>query len=635
MRLENYILPKGNLGAAGMFFACGSFGMVDGEVDYYHEKADNKEIYTYSNGSIILRAEFTIEKNGVAVRQDYFENISQETVEINSLLSRFRLDGNDYEVYTQFNGWQHESWGDWQKLVTEVVAKAVGMRGCDGATPMMALHNNLTGKNTVFHILPNAQWQITARKFPQSTKEAVMVEMGFYETGLHLKVAPGERINLPEIIFFNAESKIDLDAYKLHQWYNEMYPRKSMPVLYNSWLYCFDKINIDELLNQVDCAADLGFEAFMVDAGWFGKGEDWYGSVGDWSENMISGPAGRLSELSQKVRDKGMIFGLWFEPERAGCLSDAIKEHPELFLENAYLDFANPAAVTYILEAVSSQIEKYNLGWVKFDFNASIPNDPHGEAYYRYHVGQKAFVKALKERFPDLYITNCASGGYRMELEQGSFFDSFWLTDNQGPFVGANVVKNTLKRMPTALIERWNVQNYCENFFRSQPKPKKGLMFSCNDASWDFIIHIDDSFTKCFLTGGPMGFTCELDNISEEYKEFWKNMIADHKKNRDFYMNATARILIDSEPITLIQYADYTLSRCVLHFFTKTTYAADLIIYPVVDRQASYMVMGETRTGEDIMENGIVVRGFLDHHCQELELIKVIPDFCENCAEKS
>lgn len=623
MRLENYILPKGNLGAAGLFFACGSFGNIDGEVDYCHEKTENQEIYSYTNGKIILRAEFYFEKNGVVVRKDYFHNISEETVEINSLLSRFRLDGNDYDVYTQFNGWQHESWGDWQKLVTEVSAKDVGMRGCDGATPMMALHNNFTGKNTVFHIMPSAQWQITARKFPQSTKEAVIVEAGFYETGLQLKVAPGEIIALPEIIFFNAESKIDLDAYKLHRWYNEKYPRKAMPVLYNSWLYCFDIVNIDELLKQVDCAAELGFEAFMVDAGWFGKGEDWYGSVGDWSENMTSGPAGRLSELSEKVREKGMIFGLWFEPERAGVLSDAIKNHPELFMENAYLDFSNPNAVDYIVDAVSSQIEKYKLGWIKFDFNATIPHDPHKEAYLRYHQGQKEFVRRLKEKYPDLYITNCASGGFRMELEQGTFCDSFWLTDNQGPFVGAKVVKNTLKRMPTSLIERWNVQAYCENFFRSQPKPEKGLMFTCNDASWDFIVHIDDSFTKCFLTGGPMGFTCELDNISEKYHEMWKNMIADHKKNREFFMNSCGRVLIDSDPITLIQYSDYDLSRLVLHFYTKVTYSADMIIYPVVNKEFTYQVMGETRTGEDIMENGIRLSGFKDYSCQEIEIVKV------------
>lgn len=36
------------------------------------------------------------------------------------MLSRFTLTGNEYEVYTQYNAWQHESKGVWQKLVTQI-----------------------------------------------------------------------------------------------------------------------------------------------------------------------------------------------------------------------------------------------------------------------------------------------------------------------------------------------------------------------------------------------------------------------------------------------------------------------------------------------------------------------------------
>ena len=51
-----------------------------------------------------------------------------------------------------------------------------------------------------------------------------------------------------------------------------------------------------------------------------------------------------------------------------------------------------------------------------------------------------------------------------MELGQGMLFDDFWLSDNQGPYEGIRIVKDTLKRMPSALIQRWNVQKYCEEF---------------------------------------------------------------------------------------------------------------------------------------------------------------------------
>ena len=620
MRLENYVDLGEQPGIGGLFYACGSFGIIDGNVSYVSEEKDGSIKYSYQNETIRLVATFTKKKNGVVIRQDHLENLLDSPIVINGFLSRFRVDGNAYEVYTQYNAWEHESSGEWQKLVTQVTAASQGIRTCDGATPMMALHNIYTKKNTVFHILPNAQWKITARKFPSSNKELVAVEAGFYGEGLHLSVAPGEKITLPTVIFFNADNKTDLDAYKLHEVYNEMYPRKALPVIYNSWLYCFDEVDADDIIHQAECAAELGIEAFMIDAGWFGKGDKWWLSVGDWEENTVSGPKGRLMEISERVRELGMIFGLWFEPERASAASDAVKNHPEYYINGTLLDFANKDAVGYMLEQISSKIEKYNIGWVKFDFNASIPQDPTGCGFYRYMQGQKFFVEKLRSKFPNLYITNCASGGYRMELSQGTFTDSFWLSDNQGPYKGLDIVKNTIKRMPSALIERWNVQKYTEDILQYCEKKYSG-MISCNNATWDFIINVKDEYTKAFLTGGPMGFSCNLD-VPDSYKEIWKNWILKYKKDRDFYIKANARILADSEEISIIEYSDSAFDRCVIQVFTKTTYALQLNVYPVVCKSSYYTVNGASLSGKELIEDGNCLTDLKNNDCRIIELIK-------------
>lgn len=621
MDLKNVVDFMGIAGYSGLFFACGSFGIVDGDCNYTCEEKGNEKIYRYANEKIALVATFTQKENGVVIRKDYLENIAKEPLEINDLCSRFCMDGNAYEVYTQYNAWLHESSGGWQRLITQVTAAAQGIRACDGATPMMALHNLYTGKNTVFHILPNAQWKITARKYPQADKEIVVVEAGFNNDNLRLQVAVDEIIELPEVIFFTAENKTDLDAYKLHEVYNGLYPRRTMPVIYNSWLYCFDNLDIDAILNQVDCAAEIGFEAFMIDAGWFGNGDGWFRSVGDWEENTVSGPKGRLIEISNRVREKGMIFGLWFEPERASPASKAVQAHPDYYIDKRLLDFGNPEAVDYITDALSKQIEKYHIGWVKFDFNATIPLDPSGNAFYRYLQGQKRFVETLRQRFPQLYLTNCASGGYRMELYQGSMFDSFWLSDNQGPYKGLDIVKNTLKRLPTGLIERWNVQKYADDFLEYGNKEKVGRMLSCNNATWDFMISVKDSFTKGFLAAGPMGWSCDLD-VPAHYKALWKEWVAEHKRNREFYKTAVARILVDTEAISVIEYADSDRNRCIIQIFTKTTYARNLIIYPWVSQNASYRMGDAVICGKDLAENGIAVEDLLENDCRVIELIK-------------
>ncbi|MBR5528091.1 MAG: alpha-galactosidase [Clostridia bacterium] len=615
--IDNNTIP----GISGAIFAHGDFGIIDG-VEFTKSQTDTETVFEYQNTEVLLTSVLTRTKNGAVIRKDCLKNISDRIIEINGLCSRFRPDGNSYDVYTQYNSWQHESEGKWQKLITSVTAESLGIRTCEGATPMMALHNLYTEKNYVFHLLPNAQWKMTAKKFPRNQKEIVVVETGFNNENLRLKAYPGETIELPTVIFYEADCKTDLDAWKLHEVYNNLYPRAKMPVLYNSWLYCFDDLNIDELLKQADCAAELGVEAFMIDAGWFGEGEVWWKCVGDWKENTVSGPAGRLIEISNRVRERGMIFGLWFEPERAAPTSKAVKEHPDYYIEGKLLDFSNPKALEFIFSAVSEQIEKYNIGWLKFDFNDTIPLDPSGQGFYRYLQGQKKFVEKIKERFPGVYITNCASGGYRMELCQGSFTDSFWLSDNQGPLEGIRILKDTLKRMPTCLIERWNVQKHSEGFPRHGYKEKVGVMFSCNNATWDYITTVNDSFTEQFINCGPFGFSCDIVSFPDEYKNTWKKHIARFKEEREFYMKASARILADSEGLIAIEYADTFFDRCVIQLFTKTVYAGDIILYPAVDTCADYTVNGKPVSGKDIALSGIYFDNLTDNSCRTVEIVK-------------
>ena len=625
MQLDHVLRFDGQVGASGLFYASGSFGLINHAAVCEHTQEGNKQAYRYQQDNVLLTATFTEYENGVVIRKDSFKNLSDAPMVLNGLSSRFGLDGSAYEVYTQYNSWQHESDGAWQDLVTQVSAANQGIRTCDGAAPIMALRNTHSGQITVFHLMPNCQWEMTALKFHHSKKQCVTVETGFHRDNMRLTVAPGEEIFLPTILFFHAKNKVDLDAYKLHEVFNRLYPRKKMPVVYNSWLYCFDRLDVDGLLKQVDCAAELGVEAFMIDAGWFGQGEnlDCFDVVGTWEENLIGEPKGRLGEISQRVRDKGMVFGLWFEPERAMPDSKVAQAHPEYFIGEKFFDFSNPDAVTYMADLISQQVEKYQIGWIKFDFNDYIPLDPSGGVFYRYLQGQKHFVELLKTRYPHLYLTGCAGGGYRMELAQATCFDSFWFTDNQGPYDGIRIMKDTLKRMPTALIERWNVQKYSEGFPNCFVPGPVGVMFSCNNATWDFILNVDDSFTKGFINGGPIGFSCDIDSWPDSYKQLWKAHIAEFKENREFFKSATARILVDSDDIVSIEYADPQFDRCIVQLFTKRSYASRLTVYPAVDPCVEYRINDQIRTGRDISENGILFQDLKDNCCQTVELNKM------------
>ena len=117
-----------------------------------------------------------------------------------------------------------------------------------------------------------------------------------------------------------------------------------------------------------------------------------------------------------------------------------------------------------------------------------------------------------------------------------------------------------------------------------------------------------------------MAFSCDLGSFSEKYKNRWTEVIAQYKQDREFYQKATARILVESHPITVIQYADPGLKKCRIQVFVRTTYADELVIFPAVDKQASYAYGDQILTGEDILENGILVRPLKQNSCLALEL---------------
>ena len=207
------------------------------------------------------------------------------------------------------------------------------------------------------------------------------------------------------------------------------FPRKEMPLFYNTWLYKFTDFTPEDLFLQAEYASKLGLEYFVVDAGWFGNGEqDWFTTVGDWEENLQGGLWGRMKELSKKVNDLGMKFGLWFEPERAAEASKSVKNHPGFYFkegEHYFLDFSNPDARNYILNKMTSMISEYNIDFIKFDFNADMFFDVNKKSFIDHFKGVIIFLSEIRKHHPGIYLSGCAGGGERTELNNYTFYDSF------------------------------------------------------------------------------------------------------------------------------------------------------------------------------------------------------------------
>ncbi|HEX9075576.1 MAG TPA: glycoside hydrolase family 36 protein [Anaerolineae bacterium] len=145
-------------------------------------------------------------------------------------------------------------------------------------------------------------------------------------------------------------------------------------VTVNTWVPHLLDIHRDLLLEQIDIAADLGVDAYQVDAGWYDR-------MGDWNADPQKFPHG-LEEIANHVRAHGMRFGLWMAVATVDEASQVYREHPEwiardrrgepnhhpapgtatMCLDSPYFDF--------ILDRMDGIVRRYGVELLKLDLSA-------------------------------------------------------------------------------------------------------------------------------------------------------------------------------------------------------------------------------------------------------------------------
>ncbi|ANE46434.1 hypothetical protein SY83_09285 [Paenibacillus swuensis] len=101
-------------------------------------------------------------------------------------------------------------------------------------------------------------------------------------------------------------------------------------IYYNTWAYqernrhwnrskYLDSMHLERVLNEIDTAAGLGVEVYVIDTGWYEK-------TGDWNVDLTRFPDG-LQTVKARLDQYGMQLGLWFDPKVAAVSSQILKDH--------------------------------------------------------------------------------------------------------------------------------------------------------------------------------------------------------------------------------------------------------------------------------------------------------------------
>ena len=274
---------------------------------------------------------------------------------------------------------------------------------------------------------------------------------GVQPDGFSWQLEPGESFTTPEAAMtwgwgFSAMSE------NLHQFIRRhvlrgWWQNRPRPVLINSWESFYFSFTQDDLLRLARQGKELGAELFVLDDGWFGKRDDASCSLGDWTTvNAKKFPHG-LGALADQIRQTGLDFGLWVEPEMVSEDSDLFRAHPGWILgrmdqavgrNQLILDMGRPEVQDHLIRTLAQVFEEARPAYVKWDMNriltdtwsAALPPERQGEVRHRYVLGLYRVLEALCAQFPKILFECCAGGGNRTDPGMLCYMPQVWLSDN-------------------------------------------------------------------------------------------------------------------------------------------------------------------------------------------------------------
>lgn len=323
--------------------------------------------------------------------------------------------------------------------------------------PFVALENSKTGEFIGIQLYSPSSWQIEliCEKDNRITATGGIADRDF---GHWLKnIESGESFTTPKAVVAKGKSLMEV-CNKLVDAQNPDISEadSDMAIIFNEYCTTWGNPSIENIKKCVDKIDGKGAKFFVIDAGWYGNGQPWYISQGDWDYNKEQFPNG-LKEATDYIRSHGMIPGLWFEFEvcASGAKAFEQKEHllkiggiPLRMGNVSFWDMTDEWVIDYLSEKVIKLLKDNGFGYIKVDYNEAIGigcdgAESLGEGLRKRLLGTQDFFRKIKAEIPDIVIENCSSGGHRLEpsmmelVSQASFSDAH--ETKSIPIIAANL----------------------------------------------------------------------------------------------------------------------------------------------------------------------------------------------------
>lgn len=368
----------------------------------------------------------------------------------------------------------------------------------------------------------------------KNERDYVRISMGINPHCFEWNLARGEKFETPECVLTFSNRGFNEMSRHMHDFINDHivrgdYKRKERPVLINNWEAYFFKFNEAKLLRLAKEAKELGVELFVLDDGWFGERNSDKAGLGDYNVNLEKLPHG-IKGFADKIRQLGMEFGLWFEPEMVNEDSDLYREHPEYAVKlpgrdpvlgrnQLVLDLCRKEVRDYIVKQVSAILDEADVRYVKWDMNRHIAEnfsamlENQGEFYHRYIIGLYEILNRIFGQRPHILFESCSSGGNRFDLGMLCFSQQIWCSDDTDPIERLKIQSGLSYFYPLSVMEAHVSQAPHQQTLRDTP-----LSTRFNVA--------------CF---GCLGYELDLKYLTPEEKKDVAEQIAFYKQYRRIF----------------------------------------------------------------------------------------------------
>jgi alpha-galactosidase len=341
-------------------------------------------------------------------------------------------------------------------------------------TPCFLLRNEVTGETAVVDFACSGNWHAEFYNEYEAARRSQREARLYAAVGLAgpapLRVlAPGESAATPEVHlgFLFGDLDACVQALHAHERRSVILPQpagREHRVEVNHTGYTRNaQITDVQLREEIDVAADVGVELFMLDAGWFGEvSEKWWEAVGDWDKESPLLTSGVRAAFDY-AHGKGMLVGLWVEAERMGPASRLLQAHPEWAMTKRgeripNLDLSKPEVAAYLEEMIGRLIVRYDLDCFRLDYNISIGEGGEAEragytenVVWRYYDALHGIFDRVRQRFPGILLENCSSGGGRTDLGMMSRFHFTQVTDRWSPGPQLKIMNGMTLALPPEL----------------------------------------------------------------------------------------------------------------------------------------------------------------------------------------